>query len=148
MSGFSPSLFVGATPGAAWSSIVGIIERGAPLRAPAFAMAGRGAMLGGSTGTAMTAVEMIFEMTGNQDIVLPITIAVALSLGAQAATSATAPAVADAFSFALLASLMLMRHAAPTPANSRQTLAPHGCAEYAARLARRDCRISTCGCRK
>jgi CIC family chloride channel protein len=80
---FSPSLFIGATLGAALSSIVAIIVPGAPVSAPAFAMVGMGAMVGGSTGAAMTAVAMIFEMTRDYDIVLPMIIAVAFSLGAR-----------------------------------------------------------------
>lgn len=80
---FSPSLFIGATLGAALSSIIAIIVPGAPVSAPAFAMVGMGAMVGGSTGAAMTAVAMIFEMTRDYDIVLPMIIAVAFSLGAR-----------------------------------------------------------------
>lgn len=48
---------------------------------PAFAMVGMGAMVGGGTGAAMTAVTMIFEMTRDYNIVLPMIIAVAISLG-------------------------------------------------------------------
>ena len=44
-------------------------------------MVGMGAMVGGGTGAAMTAVTMIFEMTRDYDIVLPMILAVALSLG-------------------------------------------------------------------
>jgi len=40
-------------------------------------------MVGGGTGAAMTAVAMIFEMTRDYDIVLPMIIAVAFSLGAR-----------------------------------------------------------------
>jgi CIC family chloride channel protein len=40
-----------------------------------------GAMVGGGTGAAMTAVTMIFEMTRDYNIVLPMILAVALSLG-------------------------------------------------------------------
>jgi CIC family chloride channel protein len=46
-------------------------------------MVGMGAMVGGGTGAAMTAVAMIFEMTRDYDIVLPMIIAVAFSLGAR-----------------------------------------------------------------
>lgn len=78
---FSPSLYIGATLGAAFAALVGAIWPGAPVSAPAFAMVGMGAMVGGGTGAAMTAVVMIFEMTRDYDIVLPMIIAVALSLG-------------------------------------------------------------------
>jgi CIC family chloride channel protein len=39
------------------------------------------AMVGGGTGAAMTAVTMIFEMTRDYDIIMPIIVAVALSIG-------------------------------------------------------------------
>jgi CIC family chloride channel protein len=80
---FSPSLFIGATLGASFASVIAIVLPGAPVSAPAFAMVGMGAMVGGGTGAAMTAVAMIFEMTRDYDIVLPMIIAVAFSLGAR-----------------------------------------------------------------
>ena len=78
---FSPSLFIGAMLGAALASLISAVVPGAPISAPAFAMVGMGAMVGGGTGAAMTAVAMIFEMTRDYDIVLPMIIAVAVSLG-------------------------------------------------------------------
>lgn len=78
---FSPSLFIGATLGAAVASVITAAVPGTPISAPAFAMVGMGAMVGGGTGAAMTAVAMIFEMTRDYDIVLPMIIAVAVSLG-------------------------------------------------------------------
>ena len=52
-----------------------------PLSVPAFAMVGMGAMVGGGTGAVMTAVTMIFEMTLDYDIVMPMILAVAMSVG-------------------------------------------------------------------
>ena len=52
-----------------------------PINVPSFAMVGMGAMVGGGTGAVMTAVTMIFEMTRDYDIVLPMIVAVALSVG-------------------------------------------------------------------
>ncbi|WP_175875050.1 chloride channel protein [Burkholderia sp. BCC0097] len=77
---FSPSLFIGAALGAAFAASVQAVLPEAPVSAPAFAMVGMGAMVGGGTGAAMTAVAMIFEMTRDYDIVLPMIIAVAVSL--------------------------------------------------------------------
>jgi CIC family chloride channel protein len=77
---FSPSLFMGATLGAAFASLVTGLFPGAPVSVPAFAMVGMGAMVGGGTGAAMTAVTMIFEMTRDYNIVLPMILAVALAL--------------------------------------------------------------------
>jgi CIC family chloride channel protein len=44
-------------------------------------MVGMGAMVGGGTGAVMTAVTMIFEMTRDYDIVMPLILAVATSVG-------------------------------------------------------------------
>ncbi len=78
---FSPSLFMGASLGAAFAGLIGMVLPGVPVSLPAFAMVGMGAMVGGGTGAAMTAVTMIFEMTRDYNIVLPMILAVALSLG-------------------------------------------------------------------
>ena len=80
---FSPSLFIGAALGAAFASFIAMAVPVASVSVPAFAMVGMGAMVGGGTGAAMTAVAMIFEMTRDYDIVLPMIIAVAFSLGAR-----------------------------------------------------------------
>ena len=78
---FSPSLFMGAALGAAFAFVVQTMFPSVPISAPAFAMVGMGAMVGGGTGAAMTAVTMIFEMTLDYEIVLPMILAVALALG-------------------------------------------------------------------
>jgi CIC family chloride channel protein len=78
---FSPSLFMGATLGAAFAGFILLIAPGIPVDLPAFAMVGMGAMVGGATGAAMTAVTMIFEMTRDYAIVLPMILAVAVALG-------------------------------------------------------------------
>jgi CIC family chloride channel protein len=78
---FSPSLFMGATLGAAFAALVRAIEPAAPVSLPAFAMVGMGAMVGGGTGAAMTAVAMVFEMTRDYNIVLPTILAVGFALG-------------------------------------------------------------------
>ncbi len=54
---------------------------GLPISIPAFAMVGMGTMVGSATGAALTAVAMIFEMTRDYDIVLPMILAVAVGLG-------------------------------------------------------------------
>lgn len=78
---FSPSLFMGATLGAAFAGLVAPLFPLVPISMPAFAMVGMGAMVGSATGAAMTAVAMIFEMTRDYDIVLPMILAVAVALG-------------------------------------------------------------------
>jgi CIC family chloride channel protein len=78
---FSPSLFMGATLGAAFGSIVTALGPVHGVDPVTCAIIGMAAMVGGGTGAAMTAVTMIFEMTRDYDIIMPIIIAVALSIG-------------------------------------------------------------------
>ena len=78
---FSPSLYLGATLGAAYGGVLGILFPGLPISAPAFAVAGMAGMVGGATGAAITAIVMIFEMTRDYGVIVPMTITVAISYG-------------------------------------------------------------------
>ena len=78
---FSPSLYLGATIGGAFAAALSVLHLPLPLNIPAFAMVGMGAMVGGGTGAVMTAVTMIFEMTLDYEIVMPLILAVAMSVG-------------------------------------------------------------------
>ncbi len=78
---FSPSLFMGATIGGAFGAILSALPLPLNIDIPSFAIVGMGAMVGGSTGALMTAVTMIFEMTLDYTIVLPMILAVAMSVG-------------------------------------------------------------------
>lgn len=78
---FSPSLFMGATIGAAFAAFLSSLHLPIPVSIASFAMVGMGAMVGGATGAVMTAVTMIFEMTRDYNIVMPMILAVAMSVG-------------------------------------------------------------------
>jgi CIC family chloride channel protein len=78
---FSPSLFMGATLGGAFGAAIEAIHPVSGLGVTTCAMIGMAAMVGGGTGAAMTAVTMIFEMTRDYDLVMPIIVAVALAIG-------------------------------------------------------------------
>ncbi len=78
---FSPSLFMGATIGGAFAAFLTTLHLPIPVSVASFAMVGMGAMVGGATGAVMTAVTMIFEMTRDYNIVMPMILAVALSVG-------------------------------------------------------------------
>ena len=80
---FSPSLYMGAALGGAFAALWNIMGLHIQLSVPAFAMVGMGAMVGGGTGAVMTAVTMIFEMTLDYSIVMPMIVAVAMSIGAR-----------------------------------------------------------------
>ena len=85
---FSPSLFMGATLGGAMGALAHGFVGVPDASIPAFAMVGMAAMVGGATGAAMTAVTMIFEMTRDYDIVMPMIVAVAVSIGVRRMLSA------------------------------------------------------------
>jgi CIC family chloride channel protein len=78
---FSPSLFLGATAGGAFGIVLQQVFPHAPISPAAFAVAGMAGMVGGATGAAMTAIVMIFEMTLDYSVILPMTMTVALSYG-------------------------------------------------------------------
>ena len=78
---FSPSLYMGATIGGAFAAGLAALHLPLAIDIPSFAMVGMGAMVGGGTGAVMTAVTMIFEMTLDYTIVLPMIVAVAIAVG-------------------------------------------------------------------
>ncbi|HEX4146881.1 MAG TPA: chloride channel protein [Pirellulales bacterium] len=78
---FSPALYMGATLGGAYGLIISRIFPGLPVDPVAFAVAGMAGVVGGSTGAALAAVVMIFEMTLDYTVIIPMTITVALSYG-------------------------------------------------------------------
>ncbi len=79
---FSPSLFMGAMLGAAYGLVLRHFLMPAFGMAPAvFALAGMAGVVAGATGAALTAVVMIFEMTLDYAVVLPMTLTVAVSYG-------------------------------------------------------------------
>jgi chloride channel protein, CIC family len=78
---FSPSLFMGATLGGAFGALISTYHPVEGVGVATCAMIGMAAMVGGGTGAAMTAVTMIFEMTRDYDLVMPIIVAVALAIG-------------------------------------------------------------------
>jgi len=78
---FSPSLFIGATVGGAFGVAVNQFWPLPDFGIAAFAMVGMAGVVGGATGAAMTAIVMIFEMTADYSIIIPMIIAVGVSTG-------------------------------------------------------------------
>ena len=78
---FSPSLYLGATLGGAFAVVVGAILPHAGLTVPSAAIVGMAAMVGAGTGGVMTAIVMIFEMTRDYAIIVPVIVAVAIAAG-------------------------------------------------------------------
>ncbi len=82
---FSPSLYLGATLGAAFAGAVGFALPHSGLSAPSAAIVGMAAMVGAGTGGVMTAIVMIFEMTRDYAIIVPVIVAVAVAAGVRRA---------------------------------------------------------------
>ncbi len=78
---FSPSLFMGTTLGAAYGIVLHRLFPGLGIDPAALALAGMAGLVAGATGAALTAIVMIFEMTLDYAVVLPMTLTVAVSYG-------------------------------------------------------------------
>jgi CIC family chloride channel protein len=82
---FSPSLFLGATLGAAFAAVAGLALPHAGLTGPSAAIVGMAAMVGAGTGGVMTGIIMVFEMTRDYAIIVPVIVAVAVAAGVRRA---------------------------------------------------------------
>jgi len=77
---FAPALFLGAALGAAWGLISDLVFPAIGILPPAFAMVGMAAVLAGTVHAPMTAILLLFEMTHDYRIILPLMFAVAASM--------------------------------------------------------------------
>jgi chloride channel protein, CIC family len=77
---FAPSLFVGAMLGSAFGQVV---RSGLPGAGPVgtYALIGMGAVFAGAARAPITAVVIMFELTGEYSIILPMMIAIVLATG-------------------------------------------------------------------
>ncbi len=71
---FAPSLFIGAMMGGTFGSVVHRLLPEFTAGSGAYATVGIGAFLAAATHAPMTAIFLLFEMTGNYQIILPIMI--------------------------------------------------------------------------
>jgi CIC family chloride channel protein len=78
---FSPSLYLGATLGGAFAVVISLVLPHAGLSVPSAAIVGMAAMVGAGTGGVMTAIVMIFEMTRDYAVIVPVIVAVAIAAG-------------------------------------------------------------------
>lgn len=76
---FAPSLFVGAMLGAAFELIVNRIFPGIAAPAGAYALVGMGAVFAASAHAPITAVLILFELTGDYRIILPLMLTVVIA---------------------------------------------------------------------
>lgn len=76
---FSPSLFLGATVGAAFATFTGRFLPDLGLTVPATALVGMAGLVAGATGAVATAIVMLFEMTRDYAVVIPTMIAASVA---------------------------------------------------------------------
>jgi CIC family chloride channel protein len=76
---FTPTLFVGACLGYVFQQVAQLVWTGAPLNAQAFVLVGMGAFLAASTRAPIMAIILLFELTLDPQIILPLMIACVLA---------------------------------------------------------------------
>jgi len=76
---FAPSLYIGAMLGGAVGSVMHILFPSIVAVSGAYAIVGMAAVFAGTTRASITAIIMIFEMTRDYTIILPLMIAIVLS---------------------------------------------------------------------
>jgi CIC family chloride channel protein len=78
---FAPSLFCGAMAGAAFGDIVHSVAPDSGGSIGAYALIGMGAVFAGAARAPITAVVILFELTGEYSIILPLMLAIVLATG-------------------------------------------------------------------
>jgi CIC family chloride channel protein len=78
---FAPSLFCGAMTGAIFGDIVHVFLPGTGGSTGAYALIGMGAVFAGAARAPITAVVILFELTGEYTIILPLMLAIVLATG-------------------------------------------------------------------
>ena len=76
---FSPSMFLGAALGGCFGSALLHVLPDLPMTPAHFAYAGMAGMVGGTTGAVLTGTIMIFEMTRDYTVILPVILTVVLA---------------------------------------------------------------------
>ncbi len=76
---FMPSLFIGAVAGAAFADVVDPIWTGSTLDPGAYALVGMAAVFAGVSRASFTSILIVFEITGDYGLVLPLMLAVAIA---------------------------------------------------------------------
>ncbi|MHA3700995.1 chloride channel protein [Jatrophihabitans sp. YIM 134969] len=78
---FAPSLFCGAMAGAAFGEVVHAVAPSSGGSVGAYALIGMGAVFAGAARAPITAVVILFELTGEYSIILPLMLAIVLATG-------------------------------------------------------------------
>jgi CIC family chloride channel protein len=77
---FAPALFIGATAGGAFGLLAEMMFPGLGISPSAFALVGMAALLAAAVHAPLTAIILLFEMTNDYHIILPLMFAVGVSL--------------------------------------------------------------------
>jgi CIC family chloride channel protein len=78
---FAPSLFIGAMLGSAFGEALHLLSPGAAGPVGAYGLIGMGAVFAGAARAPITAVVILFELTGQYSIILPLMTAIVLATG-------------------------------------------------------------------
>ncbi len=84
---FAPSLFIGGMLGAAFGDVAAQLFPASSGPVGAFAIIGMGAVFAGAARAPITAVLILFELTGEYTIILPLMLAIVLATGVSRALS-------------------------------------------------------------
>ena len=76
---FAPSLFIGAMLGSSFGALLHLLFPSVPISTGAFALVGMGAVFAGAAQAPISAIIILFEMTGDYKIILPLMIACVIS---------------------------------------------------------------------
>ncbi|HVN15211.1 MAG TPA: chloride channel protein [Anaerolineales bacterium] len=77
---FAPALYIGATLGGAFGMVAARLFPGLGINPSAFALVGMAAVLAGAVHAPLTAVILLFELTSDYHIILPLMFAVAVTM--------------------------------------------------------------------
>ncbi len=78
---FSPSLYLGATLGACYAILLGWMLPGLHAGVASLAVVGMAGVVGGTTGAVVTSVVIVYEMTRDYNVILPLLISVSVAYG-------------------------------------------------------------------
>jgi len=76
---FTPSLYIGAATGGGFGVLLGQLFPGLGLHPEAYALVGMGAMIAGATDAPITGILLVFEMTDDYAILLPLMLTVVIA---------------------------------------------------------------------
>jgi len=76
---FTPSLYVGAAAGSAFGGLLLVLFPGLHLSAEPYALVGMGSVIAGALHAPMTGILMVWEMTDNSSIMVPLMLSVVVS---------------------------------------------------------------------